>query len=128
MAAGVVTRPSRRSADEDRLSTKAVPRGKEKIVEPTANAAQEMHRISTGATRVSFRRGTRLPSILAARKDSRPRDLAGRARKLVDSQRIASQKQVVLFDQDEIGHHAGPVGGICTAAGRKVIGVIEVHQ
>src|SRR5690242_6057623 len=66
MAAGVVTRPSRRSADEDRLSTKAVPRGKEKIVEPTANAAQEMHRISTGATRVSFRRGTR-PALHSCR-------------------------------------------------------------
>jgi hypothetical protein len=34
--------------DEDRLSMKAAARGKEKIVNHTANAAQEMHRISTG--------------------------------------------------------------------------------
>ena len=34
--------------DEARLSTKAAVRGKEKIAEHTRNAAQEMHRISTG--------------------------------------------------------------------------------
>ena len=35
--------------DEDRLSMKAAVRGKKKIAKHTANAAQEMHRISTGA-------------------------------------------------------------------------------
>ena len=40
--------------DEDRLSMKAAARGKEKIANHTANAAQGMHRISTG-TRLSQR-------------------------------------------------------------------------
>lgn len=34
--------------DEVRLSMKAAARGKKKIAKHTANAAQEMHRISTG--------------------------------------------------------------------------------
>ena len=117
-----------RITDEVRLSTKGAARSKEKIAGDTANAAQEMHRISTGAKLEWCEKNSSFVSCFCVSESFSGMNSAGQPGEFVDSKRIVAQEQAACFHEDGIGHHASRVSGVGPVAGNPVIGVIEVHQ
>ena len=126
--AGIVTRPSHHATDEDRLSMKGVARGKKKIANHTANAAQEMHRISTGGKFTLARERIRRLSNIYPTGSFSATNGARRPREIVNSQRVATEEQAVLFHEDRTRDHAGAVCRVNAVAARTIIRVIEVRQ
>ena len=106
---------------------KAVARGKEKIMQHTWNAAQEMHRISTGRFWALAKEN--YPAMPFRPKNSFGLMAFGeRPREFINAKRIAAQEQVLLFNENETRHHAGSARGVSASTSHFVIGAIEMHQ